>query len=285
MNENDVESARQHVALFAQCVLGVLPGLCASIAGGLCCLHGTPMLTVAPWTAPLGSATGPRGGGRGGCAGFMLGSASIEQFGSFLVPPIPEGGSPGFLQNMSSGGESGPEEGSDKKKRRSKPRGGRGHGGRKKMEKNAEASEKMEKNADSSAFFPQHRSRVPNAGPGILPDPEPATALTRPVIELSLPKHLAQKAAAQKAANASAAVPLGAGASGAGGKAPAAPLGAGASGAGGKAPRRPALATELRVDSFNPYARKTPSSTPNALTPATQLTLRWARAVNTKLKP
>ena len=230
------------------------------------------MLTVAPWTAPLGSATGPRGGGRGGCAGFMLAAASIEQFGSFPVPPIPEGGSPVFLQNMSSVGESGPEESSDKKKRRSKPRGGRGHGGRKKTEKKAEARGVPEPRSPGTAG-----RRVPNAGPGILPDPEPASALARPVIELSLPKHLAQKAAAQKAANSSAAVPLGAGASGAGGKEPAAPLGAGASGAGGKAPRRPALATELRVDSFNPYARKTPSSTPNALTPATQLTLRCER--------
>jgi hypothetical protein len=229
------------------------------------------MLTVAPWTAPLCSVTGPRGGGRGGCAGFMLAAASIEQLGTFPVPPIPEGGSPVFLQNMSSVGESGPEEGSDKdkKKRRSKPRGGRGHGGRKKTEKKAEAR-----------GFPEPRSpgtagrRVPNAGPGILPDPEPAATLARPVIELSLPKHLAQKAAAQKAANSSPAVPLGAGA---GGKEHAEPLGAGASGAGGKAPRRPALATELRVDSFNPYARKTPSSTPNALTPATQLTLRCER--------
>jgi hypothetical protein len=33
------------------------------------------------------------------------------------------------------------------------------------------------------------------------------------------------------------------------------------------------MATELRVEGFNPYARKTPASTPNALTPATQLTL------------
>ncbi len=178
----------------------------------------------------------------------MPAAAPGEQWGACPAGAAPAGGSPpGFLASMSSGGESsGPEElNPDKKKRRSKPRGGRGHGGRKK------------KPEAPGAAAPQPRSpgtagrRVPNAGPGILPDPEPA-ALARPVIELALPKHLAHKAAAQRAANCS-------------------------GGAGGKAPRRPALATELRVDSFNPYARKTPSSTPNALTPATQLTLRWVR--------
>jgi len=176
----------------------------------------------------------------------MPAAAPGEQWGEGPAGAAPAGGSPGFLASMSSGGESsGPEEmNSDKKKRRSKPRGGRGHGGSKK------------KPEAPGAAAPQPRSpgtagrRVPNAGPGILPDPEPA-ALARPVIELALPKHLAHKAAAQRAAN--------------------------GAGAGGKAPRRPALATELRVDSFNPYARKTPSNTPNALTPATQLTLRWAR--------
>ena len=84
-----------------------------------------------------------------------------------------------------------------------------------------------------------------SGGPGLLPDPEPG-AFARPTIELQLPKHLAHKAGKEAAFR-----------------------------AGGKAPRRPAMATELRVESFNPYARKTPCNTPgSAITPATQLALR-----------
>ena len=144
------------------------------------------------------------------------------------------GASPG---GAGSGGESSGGDETAKKKRRSKPRGGRGHGGRSKKDKDAQAGPGMA------------GRRAVNTGPGLLPDPDPdrlplfARGGAGPGIELQLPKHLAARAAAQAAA-------------------------------GGKAPRRPAMATELRVESFNPYARKTPSNTPGAaVTPATQLAL------------
>ena len=145
-----------------------------------------------------------------------------------------EGASSG---GAASGGESSGGDDTAKKKRRSKPRGGRGHGGRSKKDKDVQADPGMA------------GRRAVNTGPGLLPDPDPdrlplfARGGAGPGIELQLPKHLAARAAAQAAA-------------------------------GGKAPRRPAMATELRVESFNPYARKTPSNTPGAaVTPATQLAL------------